>query len=132
MYKAIELFYFFFQGILFFQVIALLVFYYITRRKDSLFFMGFLLFASLNFFLAAPELFYNKEDGEVLTSRWFRFFNTPFAMLSGLFFSLFLRDFFGDVVKDQRIPRLLTIIIRIQMVLFIPFSIISRLFFGVL
>lgn len=123
MYKVIELFYFFFQGTLFFQVIALLVFYYITKRKDSLFFMGFLLFAALNFFLAAPELFYNKEDGEVLTSRWFRFFNTPFAMLSGLFFSLFLRDFFGDVVKDQRIPRLLTIIIRIQILLFIPFYI---------
>lgn len=123
MYKAIELFYYFFQGTLFFQVSALALFYLITKRKDSLFFMGFLLFASLNFFIAAPELFYNMKDEEVLSSRWFRFFNTPFAMLSGLFFSLFLREFFGDIVNDKRITRLLTWIIRIQLFLFIPFYI---------
>lgn len=121
MYKSLELFYYFFQGILFFQVLALGVFYFVTRRKDALYFQLFLLFASINFFIAAPELFYNMKDEEVLTSRWFRFFNTPFAMMSGVFYTCFLKEFFSDIVQYNMLDKVLRITIRVQLAMFIPF-----------
>ncbi|MES2774620.1 MAG: 7TM diverse intracellular signaling domain-containing protein [Bacteroidota bacterium] len=116
--KAIYLFYIFFQGILFFQAFFLVCFYLITKKKDSLCFALFLFFTGINFFIAAPEIFYNSTDAIALNSWWFKLLNTPLAMLGGLCFTLFLKYFFADLIKNRMLDRLLTISIWIQLVAF--------------
>ncbi len=120
MEKFVYLFYYFFQGILFFQVLFLLVFYAYTKTKESLYFGLFLLFTGINFFISTPKLFYNSTDA-ALDSWWFKLFNIPLVVMGNIFFTMFLRDFFGTLINNKTLTLIIKYALRILLLLFIPF-----------
>ena len=127
MERFVYLFYFFFQGILFFQVLFLLVFYANTKTKESLYFGLFLLFTGINFFISTPEMFYNTTGAIVFNSWWFKLFNIPLVTIGNIFFTLFLRDFFGTLIKNKTLSLIIKTALTIQYFLFIPFVILYLL-----
>ena len=127
MERFVYLFYFFFQGILFFQVLFLLVFYANTKTKESLYFGLFLLFTGINFFISTPEMFYNSTGAIVFNSWWFKLFNIPLVTIGNIFFTLFLRDFFGTLIKNKTLSVIIKTALTIQYFLFIPFVILYLL-----
>jgi signal transduction histidine kinase len=127
MERFVYLFYFFFQGILFFQVLFLLVFYANTKTKESLYFGLFLFFTGVNFFISTPELFYNSTGAIVFNSWWFRLFNIPLVSIGNIFFTLFLRDFFGTLIKNRTLSLIIKVALVMQYFLFIPFIILYLL-----
>jgi len=127
MERFVYLFYFFFQGILFFQVLFLLAFYVNTRTRESLYFGLFLLFTGINFFISTPELFYNSTGAVVFNSWWFKLFNIPLVTIGNIFFTLFLRDFFGNLIKNKTLSLIIKTALTIQYFLFIPFIILYLL-----
>jgi signal transduction histidine kinase len=127
MERFVYLFYFFFQGILFFQVLFLLVFYANTKTKESLYFGLFLLFTGINFFISTPEMFYNSTGAIVFNSWWFKLFNIPLVTIGNIFFTLFLRDFFGTLIKNKTLSFIIKTALTIQYFLFIPFVILYLL-----
>jgi len=127
MERFVYLFYFFFQGILFFQVLFLLVFYANTKTKESLYFGLFLLFTGINFFISTPEMFYNSTGAVVFNSWWFKLFNIPLVTTGNIFFTLFLRDFFGTLIKNKTLSLIIKAALLIQYFLYIPFIILYLL-----
>jgi signal transduction histidine kinase len=121
MERFVYMFYFFFQGIVFFQVLFLVSFYAIVQKKDSLYFGLFLFFVSCNFFISAPEIFYDSTDEIVLNSWWFKLLNTPLVMSGSILFTLFLREFFGGLINNRTLTLILKISLTIQLFMFIPF-----------
>lgn len=120
MERFVYVFYFFFQGILFFQAFFLLVFYAYTKTKESLYFGLFLLITSVNFFMAAPKLFYAANDA-ALGSWWFKLVNIPLVIIGNIFFTLFLRDFFGTLINNKTLTLVIRYVLIIQYILFLPF-----------
>lgn len=120
MERFVTIFYYFFQGILFFQVLFLLVFYAYTKTKESLYFGLFLLFTGINFFISTPRLFFADNDA-ALDSWWFKLFNIPLVMMGNLFFTLFLRDFFGSLINNKTLSLIIKYALIILSLLFIPF-----------
>jgi signal transduction histidine kinase len=123
MERFIYLFYYFFQGILFFQVLFLFTFYFNTKTKESLYFGLFLFFTGCNFFISAPELFYNSTSEIALNSWWFKLFNIPLVTIGNIFFTLFLRNFFGTLINNKTLSLIIKYALRIQYFLLIPFLI---------
>jgi len=127
MERFVYLFYYFFQGILFFQVLFLLLFYASTKTRESLYFGLFLLFTGVNFFISTPELFYNATGAIVFNSWWFKLANIPLVTIGNIFFTLFLRDFFGSLIKNKTLSLIIDVALKIQYFLFIPFIILYLL-----
>ena len=127
MERFVYLFYYFFQGILFFQVLFLLLFYASTKTRESLYFGLFLLFTGVNFFISTPELFYNATGATVFNSWWFKLVNIPLVTIGNIFFTLFLRDFFGSLIKNKTLSLIIDVALKIQYFLFIPFIILYLL-----
>ena len=127
MERFVYLFYFYFQGIIFFQVLFLLVFYANTKTKESLYFGLFLFFTAVNFFISTPELFYNSTGAVVFSSWWFKLFNIPLVTIGNIFFTLFLRDFFGTLIRSKALTLIIRVALTIQYLLFIPFIILYLL-----
>jgi signal transduction histidine kinase len=121
MERFVYLFYYFFQGILLFQVVFLFAFYANTRIKESLYFGLFLFFTGCNFFISTPELFYNSTNEIALNSWWFKLFNIPLVVIGNIFFTLFLRDFFGTLINNKTLTLIIRYALKIQYFLFIPF-----------
>ncbi|MEP7164869.1 MAG: ATP-binding protein [Ferruginibacter sp.] len=127
MERFVYLFYFFFQGIVFFQVLFLLAFYINSKTKESLYFGLFLFFTGINFFISTPELFYNSTGAIVFNSWWFQLFNIPLVSIGNIFFTLFLRDFFGTLIKNKTLTLIIEVVLTIQYFLFIPFIVLYLL-----
>lgn len=121
MERFVYLFYLFFQGILFFQVLFLFAFYFIVKTKDSLYFGLFLFFTGCNFFISAPEIFYNSTDAISLNSWWFKLLNTPLVMTGSIFFTLFFQNFFGGLINSKTLTLILKASLALQTFMFLPF-----------
>lgn len=98
--KPIELFYLFFEGILLFQVIFFGMVYFITRRKDVLYYSLLNLVAAAYFFLNAPDTFLGINEDIVFNSPAYLYVN--FAVFLGISFIylLFLKDIFSDTLEQ--------------------------------
>ena len=100
-----ETFYLFFQGTLSFQVIVFIILFFVTKRKDLLFYALFLFFAAVYFLINAPFTFFGIPEEEVWNSVWYDFANTPIIIIENLFYLLFLKTFFADITSDKNIHR---------------------------
>ncbi len=103
MEKSIHIFYLFFQGILVFQTIFLLVLYYLTRRKDVFYYAIYLLLSAAYFFLNAPNTFFGLHDDAVFNSAVYNYGNIPLIIVMHLFYILFVRSFFSGLYESDRL-----------------------------
>lgn len=120
--RALEIFYLFFQGILSFQILFFGVLYFITRRVDILYYSLFLFFAAAYFFINAPYTFFGIPEDTVWNSIWYDYVNTPIIIIENLFYLLFLKSFFEDIVKDKMVTlvfRFILLLIPLMLALFI-------------
>ncbi|MBC7535038.1 MAG: hypothetical protein H7258_05030, partial [Ferruginibacter sp.] len=97
--KIIELFYLFFEGILLFQVAFFGMVYFITRRRDVLYYSLLNLVAGAYFFLNAPDTFLGIDENIVFNSPVYLKVN--FALLLGISFMylLFLKEIFNNTLE---------------------------------
>jgi signal transduction histidine kinase len=109
--KALEIFYLFFQGVLTFQVLFFGVVYFITRRKDILYYSLFLFFAAAYFFINAPYTFFGIPEDDVWNAEWYDYFNTPVIIIENLFYLLFLKAFFTDITTDKIVSRIFSFVL---------------------
>ena len=114
--KAIEIFYLFFQGILVFQVLVFMVLFFITLKKDMLYYSLFLFFAAAYFFINAPYTFFGIPEEAVFKSSWYDHVNIPVIITENLFYLLFLKTFFKELTPDKKVTRILNFTL-----FFIPF-----------
>ena len=124
---AIELFYIFFQGILIFQVLIFGVLFFITKRKDLLYYCLFLFFASLYFFINAPYTFFRIPEETVWHSQWYDYVNTPVIIVENLFYLLFLQAFFADITSDKAVKKVLSATLKLIPVIFALFVLMTTL-----
>ena len=92
--RTIEIFYLLFQGALVFQVLFFGVLYFITGKKDILYYSLFLFFAAVYFFVNAPYTFFGIPEETIWASAWYDHVNTPLIIVENLFYLLFLKAFF--------------------------------------
>lgn len=126
--RALEVFYLLFQGVLIFQVLVFAVLFFITRRKDLLYYSLFLFSAAAYFFINAPYTFFGIPEEKVWNSVWYDYINTPVIIVENFFYLLFLKAFFADITKDKmvrRIFRITLLLIPFIIVLFILFTIVG-------
>lgn len=123
--KAIEIFYLFFQGVLTFQVLIFTVLYFVTQRKDILYYALFLLFAALYFFINAPYTFFGIPEESVWNSAWYDYINTPVIIVENLFYLLFLKTFFADITNDKIAGNVFRITLWLIPFLFLLFIILT-------
>lgn len=132
--QAIELFYLFFQGVLIFQAAVFAVVYFISFKKDVLFYSLFLLCTAAYFFINAPYTFFGVPENTVWESLWYDYINTPVLIIANIFYILFLQSFFTDLTNNKGVNmmfRLLLLFMYGMLTLFAVFLLfkISRQFF---
>ncbi len=125
--KPIELFYLFFQGILVFQVLVFSFLYFISRKKDILYYALFLFFAAVYFFVNAPYTFFGIPEEQVWNAPWYDHFNTPVIIIENFFYLLFLKTFFADITADRSVLRVLKITLRLIPLLVLLFIVLTFL-----
>ncbi|HVX25714.1 MAG TPA: histidine kinase [Parafilimonas sp.] len=118
---AIEHFYFFFQGVIIFQVIVFFVLFIITGKKDILYYSLFLFFATIYFFLNAPNTFFGIPEETVWNSALYHYSNIPIIITENLFYILFLKTFFIDVTSDDTLKNFFSFILYVIPLLMIVF-----------
>ena len=102
----IEKFYLFFQGVLLFQTFFLGMLYFITKRKDILFYSIFLLLSAIYFFLNAPNTFFNLNDNAIFNSAIYLQGNIPLIIIANLFYILFLKNFFSGIYNSKFLEKI--------------------------
>lgn len=102
MVKLSENFIFFFESVAFFMAIFFFIQFSILRRKEYLFYAAYLLFLSIYYLLAIPELFFHvsHEDKENIAK--FDLFKRPVQFIISVFYSLFVMYFLG--LKNRSRP----------------------------
>ncbi|MBP6432403.1 MAG: hypothetical protein KA319_11615, partial [Ferruginibacter sp.] len=120
----VDKFYQFFQGVLVFQTIFLTILYFITRKKDILFYSLYLLSQTVYFFWNAPNTFFGVDDNVVFNSSFYLYANTPLIIVANLLYIYFLLYFFTSLYNKKRRNYLVTIMAGIALLL-ISISIIS-------
>jgi len=125
--NAIELFYLFFQGILLFQTFFLLILYFITKRKDILYYSIFLLLSALYFFLNAPNTFFGLDDNLIFNSTLYLQGNIPLIVITNLFYILFLKVFFAGVYINKTVDKLFSLIFILIPLLIVVFFLLRYL-----
>jgi len=98
--KSIEFFYLLFEGIMIFQVLFFGMVYFISRRKDVLYYSLLNLVSALYFFLNAPDTFLGIDPNIVFNSPAYLYVN--FALFLSMFFTyvIFLKEVFNDTVEQ--------------------------------
>src|SRR5690606_35573841 len=94
-------FYLFFQGALFFQAAFFALIYYATRRKDVFWFSLYLFAAAAYFFINATGTFFRLDENQVFESAWYNWINIPVIIVENLFYLLFIKAFFVDIVSRK-------------------------------
>jgi signal transduction histidine kinase len=124
--KVLETFYLFFQGILIFQVLIFVILYFVTGRKDLIYYSLFLFFAAVYFFINAPLTFFGIPENTVWNSNWYDYTNTPIIFIENFFYLLFLKTFFADITIDKTISRIFLLtswLIAVLIIIFLLFTI---------
>jgi signal transduction histidine kinase len=103
--QAIELFYLFFEGIMLFQVIFFGMIYFISKRKDVLYYSLLNLISGIYFFLNAPDTFLGINEDVVFNSPVYLYVN--FAIFLAMIFTylVFLREIFSDTCLQYNYVR---------------------------
>ena len=123
----LEIFYLFFQGILTFQALVFGVLFFVTRRKDLLYYSLFLLFAAVYFFINAPYTFFGIPEDIVWNSAWYDYINTPVIIMENLFYLLFLKAFFADVTTDKNVSKVFRFVLWLIPVMVLLFIVLTVL-----
>jgi signal transduction histidine kinase len=118
---TIEQFYRFFQGALVFQGIFFGIIFFITRRKDVLWYALYLSMAAVYFFINASGTFFNINENTVFESAWYNWVNIPVIILENLFYLHFIKSFFSDLVTSLRIKKILRLTLNAVPFLLIVF-----------
>jgi signal transduction histidine kinase len=138
MERMIYFFYIFFQGIILFQFIVFVYLYYISKRRELIFYSAFLFLIALNFFIADPSTFGWGDDETVLNSNWFKLVNTPIVIVANVFYVLFLIEFYSTITKHKLLFKILNLEIKgliLALIIFFTlfaFGITSDLVFNIL
>lgn len=120
---AIEKFYLLFQGTLVFQGLFFCLIWAATNRKDFLWYSLYLLTAALYFFVNATGTFFNIDETAVFESRWYSWLNIPIIIVENLFYLLFIRAFFYDIIESQKVKNILRLTLYSVPILFFCFFI---------
>ena len=138
MEKLIYFFYIFFQGIILFQFIVFLYLFFMSKRRELLFYSIFLLLISVNFFISDPSTFGWGKDEVVLNSFWYKLVNTPIVILANILYVFFLTEFYSSLTKHKLLFRILNLevkgLILALIIFFVLFAcgIVSNLLFNIL
>lgn len=126
--RFIELFYLFFEGIMIFQVMFFGMIYFLSRRKDVLYYSLLNLFGAAYFFLNAPDTFLGIDENIVFDSPLYLYVN--FAIFLAMIFSylLFLAQIFNDSINQNiLVKRIYTVTFYAIPVLYLLFVIFAML-----
>lgn len=138
MERMIYFFYIFFQGIILFQFTVFVYLYYISKRRELIFYSAFLFLIALNFFIADPSTFGWGDDETVLNSNWFKLVNTPIVIVANVFYVLFLIEFYSSITKHKLLFKILNLELKgliLALIIFFTlfaFGITSDLLFNIL
>lgn len=102
-------------------MIFFLVIYFITYKKDILFYSLFLLAAAAYFFINASYTFFAVPEEIVWQSRWYDYINTPVIILVNLFYVLFLKAFFSDLTSNASVLKMFRFLLWLIPVFFALF-----------
>ncbi|MGC4234302.1 MAG: 7TM diverse intracellular signaling domain-containing protein [Niabella sp.] len=136
--KLIVSFYYFFHGILLFQVTIFLYLYFATKKKELLFFGLFLLLLGINFILNSIELYGLGDHKQFMYSPVYNFVNTPLVIVANICYISFLNAFYKGITKSKIFFSILSItrgVLLGALILFVVlyfFGIISNLLFNIL
>lgn len=98
--KSIEFFYLLFEGIMLFQVVFFGMVYLISRRRDVLFYSLLNFFASIYFFLNAPDTFLGIDENIVFDSPVYLYGNFAVFLSMIFLYPVFLKEVFSDTVEQ--------------------------------
>lgn len=136
--KLIVSFYYFFHGILLFQVTIFLYLYVATKKKELLFFGLFLLLLGINFMLNSIELYGLGNHKQFMYSPVYNLINTPLVIVANICYICFLNAFYKGITKSKiffSILRITRDALWGALILFLVlyfFGIISNLLFNIL
>ena len=109
---AIEQFYRLFQGALVFQGIFFGIIFFLTKRNDIMWYVLYLLAAAAYFFINASGTFFNIDENLVFESAWYNWINIPLIIAENLFYLLFIRHFFKDIISNPQVGKVLQITLQ--------------------
>ncbi len=95
-----EKFYFFFQGIMFFQVAFFAMVYFISGKKDVLYYTLLNLITGIYFLLNSPNLFLGIDERIVFSSTIYLYINFLLFLSMVFVYLLFLKEIFSDTVEQ--------------------------------
>ncbi len=125
MFQLIEKFYLLFQGALIFQGIFFFGIYIIARRQDALWYSLYLLAAAVYFFINASGTFFNIDENAVFESGWYNAVNIPVLIIENLFYLLFIRHFFFDLIESKKVKKIVNLVLLTIPFLFVVFLILK-------
>jgi len=99
--SGIKLFYLFFEGAMLFQVIFFGMVYFISGRKDTLYYSLLNLFGATYFSVNAPGLFFGIDYHIVFNSPVYLYGNFAVILLLFLTYALFLKEIFKDSMDEH-------------------------------
>jgi signal transduction histidine kinase len=106
----IEKFYLFFEGIMLFQVAFFGMIYFISKRKDVLYYSLLNLVSGTYFFLNAPYTFMGTDENIVFNSPVYLYVNFALLMGMGIIYLLFLKEIFNDSLEQYKYVKTIYII----------------------
>jgi signal transduction histidine kinase len=95
-----EKFYFFFQGIMFFQVAFFGMVYFISGKKDVLYYTLLNLISGIYFLLNSPNIFLGIDERIVFSSAIYLCTNFVLFLSMIFVYLLFLKEIFSDTVEQ--------------------------------
>lgn len=108
-----------------FQAPIFLVIFFITKKKDILFYSIFLFSIAAYFFINAPNTFFGIDDENFWNSKLYNYFNIPSIIIANFFYLLFHNAFFYDLTKNPLIKRVFKIALLMMVILLLLFVIIT-------
>ncbi|MEP7376573.1 MAG: ATP-binding protein [Chitinophagaceae bacterium] len=136
--KAITFFYYFFHGILVFQVIIFMYLYKVSKKTELFYFGLFLLLLGINFILNSTDLYGMAAHDTFMYSPWYNLVNTPLVITANICYILFLKKFYQGLTKNKLLFTILSSVKKVLWGALIVFlilylmGIISNLLFNIL
>jgi signal transduction histidine kinase len=125
----VQKFYLFFEGMMLFQVAFFGMIFFISKRKDVLYYSILNFVSACYFFLNATDTFLGIDENIIFSSKWYLYIN--FALFLSMFYMylIFLKEFFDDTVKKHRhvfeVFKITTYVIPAFYILFVAFQFIG-------
>lgn len=123
--KAIALFYLLFEGVMLFQVIFFGMIFFISKRKDTLYYALLNLFTALYLGLNATDTILSIDASLVFDSPYYLYVNFALFLLMFLMYSFFLKEIFSDTLAEhpylKQVFRITILSIPLAYLLFVLF-----------